>query len=331
MGIRDYYARLREGRAQRQSKRHAAWQAVTARRAGTYFEGLAKAWKWKSPTIDVSVGDVAVHVDVMVVQTQYVQQVYTQFRACYLLGVGPGFKIYPDSKAVALVKAMGYEDVVLGGDPEFDDHFVVRTKDRGTTRQLWSEHAKQVMLQDLGGRAHIGTRGRAITLVIPEILLEEEPLDAGIDLIGELASYGSDWLAVLRGLPNAVWVAPRGPWDDRTTPSARIEHRGIPVHVHPVVVGLGITTCAAAEAQRDMPEFSVTRDGEGEPPEDLPDSIAGPSALRLISELGEAEIGHEDRFVRITLKGELSPHRIMTTVELAAELAFGERSEGAYR
>lgn len=315
----------------RRRKRQTAWRSVAERRGGRYVEAVHKIWSWNSPTIDVAVGDVAVHVDIHLVQVGNVQQAFTRFRACYLLGMGPPFKVYRGSITGKLGTMLGFEDVELGGDACFDKEFIVRSSAPEATRKVFSGTAKRRLLDVLKGHIQVSSEGQAVTLLDSKTVMNEEVLEAGIDLVGELASYGSDWLVALRGLDGAIWVPPQGPWNDRSTPSVRLEPRGVPVHLYPALVGLGLSVTAAAEMQRQLPSFTLGCDAQGRLSDNPPAGAIGPRASQLLAEVAEASIEHDGHHLRITLAGQLRPNRLEATAELAAAIAFGEGSDGVFR
>ena len=330
MGLTKGFEKIKKFIYRRRTQQREAWDAVALRRGGFAHHGGYRRWRWYPPTIDVVVGEVAVHGDVEMVQAGQASVPYTRVRANYLLSVGPSFKVKRTMFGGTIGKSLGFEDVELGDDPDFDHAFFVRSAHPEATRHAWHGVDKKLFLGL--GEGHVTSNGQSVKLLFYDVVRKEDVLEGCIDAVAELASYGSSWLAPVRGVPEAIWTPPQGPWDERSTPCARVEHRGATVWIHPKVVDLGLRACASAVATDDGPPFRFESDEKGLPlvQSELPPGTLGHSVTEKLALVGRATIAREGRQINVTLLDELTSGRLAVAAELAATLSLGA-AVGAYR
>ncbi len=313
-----------------EGRRSSTWQSIAERRAGTYYGGHKGFFLWRSPTIDLTVGDVLVHVDLHYTQAGQYSQVFTRMRASYFLGAGPSFKVARRTIAAAMGKTFGYEDVELGDDPEFDGRCVVKTSDPVATRRVWTHVAKRRFLDELNARGRVTAANGQISMLFDGVIFHDGILEPGIELVADLASYGADWLARLRALPGAVFEPARGSWDERTIPAVRLERRGAPVWLHPVAAEVGLSASAAASSSSGLETFRFEiRDGRIDIG-GVPESMNSLQSVETMAILDQATVEHDGRFVRVTPTGEVQEARVLAAVDFASALA-ATRESGAFR
>lgn len=314
----------------RREARDAAWRRVAERRDATYVEAGGSIWRWEPPKIETIVGDASVELSLHAQQAGNTRVVLTRARADYVLGIGPRMKVYRSGWSGSFGTMLGFEDVELG-DPSFDDAFVVRTADVEATRRAFTPRARAVSHSVRDFDPVLQTTHDRVTVMVPRILEEEEHLDAMIDLAGDLAGYGREWLDAMRAVPEAEWRPPEGPWDDRSSPSARVIVRGHPVHLHPVVLGSGVVARATSPTRRELSPFELAIDAAGRPDVDPPDGLLGPTSAPLLAEIGEGTVSSDGQAIRVTIPIESSTGRLHHAVELAGALALGDQRAGTFR
>jgi hypothetical protein len=318
----------------RHHHRIAVWRDVAHRRGGTFHERVPAFFNPRPARVDVPVGDALVHLDTYTVQANNSSQTYTRWRATYLLPVGPSFRIHYDRSGFIsdIATAFGYEDVLLGGHDGFDAHYVVRTSDDAATRAAVSAAAKERMLAFFP-RSRLHADGRTVKLVATGSVDDASRIEAGIDLVAEVASYGARWLDGLRSLSGARWVTPTGPWDARSKPSVQLDLAGVRVWVFPVVDGepAVLTFCAAAEPQRALPTFALTISDVGTAQPTPPDGTLPSEAKRGLTALGPGKLSFDGKVLRAVLSGSLDQSRLTAAARVVAAVCAGETSLGAFR
>lgn len=311
-------------------ERDQAWAAAAAAKGGEFFPEVRRLVGWKPPRIEVTLDDVAIHVDLHIESTGQSQQTYTRFQCLELLDGGLDFKIYPSGFVGSLGTAMGFEDVELGGDDEFDAQFVVRARNQEACRRAWTPTAKRLMRTSLS-KATIVARKELITLQIPDALYEREPLEAGIDVLAEVGGHGREWLAGLRSLQGAEWQAPTGPWDERTPGALRFERRGVAIHVESVSRSRRVSTVLMTDSPRELPSFQLEIEADGKPKEPPPDGLFSPSTSAQLPAIAPAAFLSDGRSLLIELPEHPPANQVEAAVELLAEVSLGISDHGTYR
>ncbi|HJK91764.1 MAG TPA: hypothetical protein RMH26_13605, partial [Polyangiaceae bacterium LLY-WYZ-15_(1-7)] len=272
----------------------AAWRAVAEARPGAQFDpGKAGLLSHRPASIHVLVGQAFVRVDTYVVSTGKSSTTYTRARAAFPVGAGPVFRVYQQGMLASIGKALGTQDVTLGGDPAFDERFMVKCDDPEATGAAWTRRAKALMKGFSELRA--SSDGELITLVLFGARKEPAILNGLMDLAGELASYGARELAQAAQKGEARYEGGSGRWDVPSRPRLRIgtprgEVQGTVVGGHP-----GLRLELAPE--RAVPAFRATIGG-GEV-EGLPPGVLTEGATRLLPALEGATISSEPSALRL--------------------------------
>lgn len=313
------------------ARRRADWSEVADARGGRFEVGHARLFSWKSPELEVPVGDVAVLVDLLLQRAGNVTVVFTRFRASYLLAVGPKFRVAPSRTGQRIASALGFEDVAMGDDA-WDERFTVRSSDAESVRQAWTPKARK-LLTDLHDKhlSLVQSEGQSATLLYTHPFAPRPIVERGIELVAELARYGHSYLDALRSIEGAEWLAPTGPWNERTTPGVKVTIRTHPVHIHPAMVELGVRATASAKMTRDIERFAFDTGSDGAVHGQVVEGLLGPSAGTVLARLGVAHVDHDGQRVRISPEGVPDPKRLRAAAELAAHLALGEVREGGFR
>ncbi len=327
---RDAFTRMWTAGRRRKERREAAWAAAAARFGGHAEKGAMRVFRWQSPTIDAPVGDVLVHVDVLMQQVGQTTVVYTRFRARYLLAAGPRFEVAQNRATNRLATALGVEDVAIG-DEAFDRAFVVRSPDAEATRAAWTARARERLPGMAKAGYSVKADGQTVTLLVLSVLEVEEVIARGIELVAELASYGASALDALAAIEGAARLPCLGPWGDRTIPAVRLTVREHEVRVHPAVVDLSVTATASARPARALSRFAFAIDAAGASAPPPPDGVLGPSAPAILGRLGAARVEHQGAYVRVTPAGAPDAARLRAAAELAVHIALGDASLGSFR
>lgn len=315
----------------RERRIEAAWGPLAERRSGVFTP--CSADPSGLPFLEVPVGDAAVGVDLFVgadfVQAGGTTLPFTQFRAAYVLGFGPLFRVVPRSLADSLgaLFGRGARAAVFGG------RFDLFTGMREAAESAWTPRARR-LVEGLGRRAQVVANGRMVTVIVEGVVIDPAVLEHGLDLAGELAEWGWGWETRVQlgtSLPGAVLVKPAGPWDDRTRPCVWLERRGVPVTVTLAMPGAELELEVEAQALRNLERFDVRCDAAGRLEPEPPPGVLGPAATDLLSGLGPCRLAHDGATLRITLAGDLSPHRTERAADIAALIALGDGVAGVFR
>lgn len=317
----------------RERRIEAAWGPLAERRGGAFTPCAADPSGL--PFLEVPVGDAAVGVDLFVghdvVQLGGTTLPFTQFRAAYVLGVGPLFRVVPRAFADSVRALLGRGPPGSG----FGGGFDLLTGMRDAAERAWTPRARRCLVEGLGRRAQVVGNGRMVTVLVDGVVLDPAVLEHGLDLAGELAewSWGPETQARLgANLPGAVLVRPRGPWDDRTRPWVRLERRGVRVALALAAApGADLELEVQAQPLRALEHFDLSCDPAGrlEPPP--PPGALGPTAAGLLADLGACRLAHDGEALRIMLSGELSPRRAERAADLAALISLGDGVAGVFR
>jgi hypothetical protein len=166
--------------------RETVWREVAARRGGVYRPGVYGSGGWTTPqVIDVMANGARVYVDTYHIGQAENTEPFTQLRAEYLTGGGPSFEVSVPTLAVVGPR------VALGGNPAFDEGFVIRTDAAAAVAAVWTPAAKDRMLRHFRNqRTKVRCDGRTITMTWLGDERMAERLDAAIDIMGDLALAG---------------------------------------------------------------------------------------------------------------------------------------------
>ena len=178
-------------------RRQAVWTRVANERGGNHI--IPKWYKFGKERIEVVVQGASIVVDIVEESTGNSTVSYTRCVAPSIVGTLPNFRIYRERKLSAIGKMLGAQDVTLGGDPDFDKLYMVKTKDAAGTRELWTENAMVRMRHQLA-YASVDSDGEEIHLVEVGKYKEAAKLNAALDLVSHLASTDVFGVAALRAL-----------------------------------------------------------------------------------------------------------------------------------
>ena len=313
-------------------ERDRVWREHASSRGLRFIEGVSGFLSAGTPQIVGRASQAIVCLDTFVVNHGKTSTMYTRARARFASGGGPPFAVYPEGLLSTLGKALGAQDVVLGGptpvDDNFDEHLIVKCDDAEGTRLVWTAQAKALMLTEVAlGR--VDSDGETVTVVLVGALVDPVKLDALFELAGELASFGARELAVLAVLPDACFEEPTGSWESPTPPSLSVEtSRG-------EVIASVLTRRGAPRLQlsiahgRDVAPFSSDVRAGVAP--GLARGFVPDGANALLAPIGEASLVGDDRKLRLTWSSVPAPGVVQAGVDLLAALADGKRSMGAFR
>ena len=313
----------------RQRKIRAIWAALAARRHGTFDPGEVAFFQSRPMSVEVPTGDAAALLDTYVVRQNKSSTTYTRVRAQYVMPFGPRFRVYREGVFASIGKALGFQDVVLGGHAEFDRAFIVKTDSPEATARSFDAATK-----DLLCRVHAGSTlqadGHSIRLTW--VGLEQDPrvLDAAIDIVGQLASYGIGFMTRLLELDHGRYHRPEGTWDGRSSPVIEIDQGNQPVYCQPAVIRDRLALCIWSPARRQLPPFHCDLEGgHARPP--LPPGACPPQAAALLAALPRGELDTDGRTLRFYCTGFEPLGALSAATKLVAEMAASRPTQGAFR
>ncbi|MCK5798431.1 MAG: hypothetical protein KAI47_14670 [Deltaproteobacteria bacterium] len=308
----------------REKERKQAWQNVADRRGGEMVDTKPSFWR-QSRGIDVVVGAARVFVDTYTVSTGKSSVTYTRGRAHYPIEGGPVYRVYKERMFSSLGKALGTQDLVLGGDTAFDNTFMVKGDDIDAIRSVWTPEARRLMLNPLSEcRVDVGTEVIKITGI--GAWRNEIKIEALIDLTAELARVDYYGYTLLKSLGEANFTDVSGPWDHRRPPAANLVMRGRQVTITPAPSLQNTLLDLRVPNDGHMPPFEVVLGGANPPA-----ALASPDLIPLIKRLdGERLVSALGALVIRIDALKATPDLLRAGAELLAILS-GPSSSGAFR
>lgn len=318
---------------QEHNERTAAWRSFAQDRGGTFYEEELGVLGGRHAFIDVPHGDALVRADV-IEQTERVGKMrrtvrYTRFRAAFLLHRGPEFHVYPATFFSSIGAALGFQDLALGVDPEFDDKFIVKTPHENGTRIAFNARAQELVRKHVVTGA-ITSNGSVVTFVTDALLSKQKELAVGTEIVGELARFGERFMAPLRALDGARYVPPEGPFEARTLPFVALTRGRTEIVLAPSRRSKRLEVSATATLDRAMEPFelSIARDGVSPEP---PAGLFGADALDLLSNVAPATLRSDGTTVHLDFHESADTPRLATGVRFLASVASGSTRAGAFR
>ncbi len=302
-------------------EREEAWQRFAESRRGVFqpTRGLLGS---QAASVEIDVEGAAVFLDTYAVSTGKSSVSYTRARAAFVFGEGPVFRVYREGLLASLGKALGTQDVVLGGHARFDETFVVKCNAPDAVRSQWTRELRDAMCDSLA-EATVSSDGSVVTVVVVGILDQHAALTALVDLTGRLASRGLSMLAALAEIDGARYTPPSGPWDRRATPTLEIDARGVPMTIEVRSTDEGFCVDLTASVERSLPEIDVSIDASGGVSGEVPQGLL-PGASEL-ARIGSCSLADEDSLLRLSFAADRAPElgAVTAAVELLRTLARG--------
>ncbi len=315
--------------AHESEKRRRIWSEVAREKGGTFFEGHAGMFTYESPAVEARVEHAVARLGLHIVGSGKNRQVFTRVRARYALGAGPIFQVYREGILQSVGKALGAQDVELGGDEAFDAHFVVKCDDAAAMRGAWPPAIKARMLRHFGAD-RASADGAEVTLSVGGGVVDPAKLHAMLELVGALASAGTERLADYAALEGAELRPGGGTYDAPVPPRLRFATARGEVQAE-LLPGIGEPRLRLRIAHdRELPAFSVDLE-EGAAP-GLPRGLVSEIAQEILRRLRDGITIAGDRSgLQVTWRAAPSPEVLVEGVRLITELAGGTPTEGAFR
>jgi hypothetical protein len=299
-------------------RRQAVWAKVAAERGGQHI--IPKWHKRGKERIEAVVQGVSIVLDTYEVSDGNSTTSYTRCVASSIVGILPTFRIYREGTFSSFGKILGTQDVTLGGDPDFDKTFMVKTKDAAVTRELWTESAKVRMRHQLP-KAKVESNGQRIKLLEVGKYKESFKLNAALDLVSHLASTDVFGVASLKALGG-----PGLQCDESGYPRVEL-HAPTPVVVETREISGQLASVAMLKEEADWhPVVAIIEDGS------LVDSNSmqqfSPLARAQVPKVGDATLVVEAGSApRLHWQGvQHNSERLMAGARLLGALAgFGEQ------
>jgi hypothetical protein len=314
------------GREQ-QRRREAVWRRLAAARGGVFREAEPGFWRHTPASIEAPIGQAIVFVDTYVVSSGNSATTYTRARARFAIGRGPVFRVHEEGFFQSLGKALGAQDVELGGDPVFDAAYVVKCDDPQATRRAWTPRAKRD-LRHHPRRLEARSDGREVTVTALGALDDAGEISAMMDLAAELASHGARELTALAQAVGGTPPEVRGGWEAPSAPTLTLATERGPAVARVVPGGALGLDLALAHERAGLELAAELRDGHAE---DLPKGVLTDAAAALLPKVGRARLRADARELLLTWPTLPAPAELTAGARLLAELAGGTRSLGAFR
>lgn len=274
--------------ARKTQAREAIWRTFAETRGGTFHASRGGLLSARAASIEVPAAGVPVLLDTFVVSTGKSSTMYTRARASFAIGDGPVFRVYREGLLSSVGKALGTQDVELGGHARFDATFMVKCDAPEAVRRLWTMPLRDATCSSLE-HATVSSDGTIVTTTVLGAVDDAAGLGALADLTGGLASAGLGALAALAAeLPSARYTTPSGTWDARSRPRIDLDERGVAMTIEVQATDEGWQVELAARSTRTLPVLAVSFDEAGTvigevPPGLLPTAselaVLGPSGL----------------------------------------------------
>jgi len=277
--------------------------------------------------IEIDVGETFIVADVCPDNVGQMWNAMTRIRAPWPLTAGPVFHVFKDNVLSKIGRALGAQDVVLGGDTTFDEAFVVKCNDPEATRMAWTPLCKKLMRAELAD-CEVSSDGIMVELQCVGVWTERGKLEAGLDLVSGLA--GNErvlGLDSLKTLPGVSYEPSRGPLVLRNPPRATLEVRGVSILAAPVVAeGRAYTRLWTLHGSSVRPFPPLQLSGDAALPWNVGDSLGA-----VGRDLAGSSVSCNEVQLRVDFAGiERRTHRLLKGAELLASIVSGGH-QSAYR
>lgn len=311
-------------------RRREVWRALAERR-GWRFVPAGRSWLRNEPAaIEARSEHAIVWLDTYIVSSGKSSTTYTRAKARFAIGGGPRFQVYEEGVMSSLGKALGTQDVTLGGDAAFDDWFMVKCEDAEATRRVWTESATRRMRVALPN-SRATSDGREVQVIANGFIDDVRTLEAVISQAAELASFGGPALAQLADeLPRAELVSAEGEWQSPRPPRVLVDTSAGSVELTSVPVAGGLGLVLALTARPDLPPFTLTVT-DGRTDEEPPRGLFDAESAAQLGTLEGAVLRHEGG--RLCLRFDRWPEdrdEVEQAIALLVRLAAAP-SAGAFR
>lgn len=225
------------------------------------------------------------------------------------------FRVYREGLLSSFGKALGTQDVELGGHAQFDRIFMVKCDAPEAVRRLWTISLRDTLCERLED-ANASSDGGTVTVVVVGAVDHPARLGALAEIAGGLASQGLTALATLAELPGARYTPPAGPWDARSRPRLELDARGVAMTLDARSTDEGVRVELVAKAERALPVLAASIDASGAVTGEVP-----PGLLPVASELallGPCSLSSAESSLRLRFSPGSVPTR--STAEAAVEL-----------
>lgn len=303
-------------RAREAAARGAAFRQLAARYEGTYYEDA------RGGVFDeVRKGETLIRV--VLSPGPHGAGLVTQFIARYLAPFGPAFVVARHGDPALTVRGGA---VVLWPDDGalFSKRFVVVSPQPDAAREVLTPAARRLLMERVGP-CTFDSDGTFIELFVDAAVSELPALEAGIELVAEVARQPERVLALFRGegLSGVHYRPAEGPWEQRRPPCADLELRGIVVRLElAAAAGALVVVAKAARGRRGGPaRFEAYFDPAGRPMWPVPDGVLSPHAAEHLPALGSAMIRGTPGLIEVVVHGPPSAARLLAAAEVAASLA----------
>jgi hypothetical protein len=300
---------------QRMRKRNAMMKKVASSVGGEAREGRSKGLRAIHAGVVTKLDGVRASVQ----QWDIKNAVVCEWRAEVTHDAMPRFRVFKEGIGASLGKAFGLQDVDIGANERFNQHYIVRSEQPGMMRAIWSRRSMDAMLKRFP-KGSVESDQREIVLKVIEDITRPEVFEVGLRLVARLANADIFGHAALRELRDAVDVA-----RIKGLPAVCIKG---PSDIVAGPVSAGDTIVMRIRAPHADGDDAVVRVRKG--------VVTGEARLtgeqrRLVESLGTANIEWASREVSVTWQGiETKVARLEAAVELVRSLVAAPK-QGVFR
>lgn len=302
----------------KENERRAIWRTLAQHLGGHYLEQ-----RGSSPcAIALERNDALAYLDTYVVRSNKSSHPYTRCRASFVLPAGPVFRVYREGVFSSLGKALGTQDVTLGIDRAFDDHFMVKADDPGAAQVAMTPTA-QGLMRTMHSTSWLQADGSQVTLTWSGHERNPHKMQAAMEIVLEVARWEMGWLDVIAAVPGARYVPAAGPFGQRQPPSFAFDS-GCPVRVFPTVHNARLVL--RVHARRAGPDVGSVRaivDAHGNPDVAIPPALIPPACIDAFRALGQLALGAERDELWVDLLGPNTSARVESAVRAVSSAASG--------
>lgn len=150
--------------------REEIWKEFSSQRSAQYIPGSF----WKEPKVQAIHGVWTITLDIYYVNTGKSSTPHTRVRAPFVSSDGFQFKIYRKGLFSDLGKRLGMQDIDIGS-PDFDDDFIIKSKNESQARALFQNARIRELLTALP-RVHFSVKD-AVLWFGPKLRDDEDILE----------------------------------------------------------------------------------------------------------------------------------------------------------
>lgn len=327
-GVTGVYLGFRR-RAIEAARREQLWRDFARRRGGAVVEpthlfgsleddvGGRKVMR-RGVAVELLVADVEVLIDTYAGETP--DGLLTRFVAARLLGDGPGFTLTPRRALDLLTPSTGGLGSLAELDEALLERFTLTTVEPERVSELLGPRARALLKSTFGESTLAGDEA-LVVLTVPAAVAQERLLEAGVELVTEVAVEPRQVVEALRSVEGGHYRRPEGRGESRRGPRSELELLGATVVIEPSPRVPWRRLRVWAEPLRRLPRLQLEIDREGVPTTEPPRGVLTPTVADMLAVIGRCSLSCDQGEVALELDFAGGERRWLAAAQAVASLS----------